>query len=199
MSDNPKKLFSELGLKWLENYQYADLELKFKVSKLLHELEKNSPQYKRAVWNGIYYKKAILQPCTQDFEVKWVDAKIGFGLFATRSFQKGEGLGAYIGLLRHRSFFSHKDTNPYCFSFSLQPSFFQRIWNGPLTIDALNMGNHTRLINHSQNPNCESVGAIFRENVYIIIRTLRPVEKGAQFFYDYGQSYWSKRSDLADI
>ena len=54
-----------------------------------------------------------------------------------------------------------------------------------LTIDANVGGNEARFINHSCDPNCESVN----EEGRIYIEAIRIIEKGEEFTYDYNYEF----------
>jgi SET domain-containing protein len=104
----------------------------------------------------------------------------GRGVFATRAIAEGERIVEYTGLLitneeadaltddesmrRHHTFLFGVDDD----------------W----TIDGARGGNDARYINHSCDPNSESV--VSRRRVFI--HALRPIEAGEELLYDYWYS-----------
>jgi SET domain-containing protein len=101
----------------------------------------------------------------------------GKGAFAMRAIRKGERLIEYVGeRLTHAAadarYDDHADNKHHTFLFAV---------NRSTVIDATVGGNESRFINHSCNPNCESV--IERARVFIdAIRSIRP---GEELTYDY--------------
>jgi hypothetical protein len=101
----------------------------------------------------------------------------GVGAFAVRRIRKGERLIEYVGervthAVADARYDDEHDEHHHTFLFTV---------NRTTVIDAAVGGNDARFINHSCDPNCESV--IVRSRVYIeAIRRIRP---GEEITYDY--------------
>ncbi|HEY0767507.1 MAG TPA: SET domain-containing protein-lysine N-methyltransferase [Steroidobacteraceae bacterium] len=101
----------------------------------------------------------------------------GFGVFAARRIAKGARVVEYLGeRVTHAEAdrrYDHKDAG--------DNHTFLFIVDAHTVIDAGVGGNEARFVNHSCEPNCESV--IVRRRVFI--HALRHVEAGEELFYDY--------------
>jgi SET domain-containing protein len=60
--------------------------------------------------------------------------------------------------------------------------------NGKWTIDGSDRKNLARYINHSCNPNCESV----QNGKHIYIKVIKNIKKGEELTYDYGEEYFDE-------
>jgi uncharacterized protein len=122
--------------------------------------------------------------------VKWIDSRIGYGLFAHGELPAWAYVGVYTGLLRRRDLFA-VHTNDYCFRYPVGASGLR-----PLLIDAEPIGNELRYANHSDRPNMEGIGIPWGPLVQVVLRTTRLVRSGEQLTYDYGADYWKARHYL---
>jgi SET domain-containing protein len=110
------------------------------------------------------------------FEVR--DSPVhGLGAFALRRIRKGTRIIEYEGeRVSHREAdrrYESKDAN--------DAHTFLFIVDSRTVIDAGTGGNDARFLNHSCNPNCESV----IENRRVFIEALRTIEPGEEMTYDY--------------
>jgi SET domain-containing protein len=143
-------------------------------------------------WLGVYFKNEILSDYMPDVTIRWIDNKIGWGVFANRDFKKMQFVAVYSGNLRKKS---KKDSkNSYCFEYVIAEGIATSY-----TIDALDCGGVSRFINHSTNANLSSSVATVSNRSYIILYTKKSIAKGEQLCYDYGPDYWSKRSKPLEI
>lgn len=130
------------------------------------------------------------------FEVKKVDG-MGNGLFAKREISKNQLIGEYTGELittaervkRGKTYCEKKDLSYYIF----------QTCHTNLEIDAQAMGNHTRFINHSCDPNCKvkkvqmCIGSEGRSIPRNFITTRKKINKGDQITLSYGgKSYFQR-------
>jgi len=101
----------------------------------------------------------------------------GLGVFARRRIRKGERILEYLGeRVTHREAdrrYDHKDPD--------DNHTFLFIVDDRVVIDAGVDGNDARFINHSCDPNCESV----IEKRRVFIEALRTIEAGEELSYDY--------------
>ncbi|HEX5462840.1 MAG TPA: SET domain-containing protein-lysine N-methyltransferase [Steroidobacteraceae bacterium] len=110
------------------------------------------------------------------FEVRR-SAVHGMGAFALRRIRKGTRIIEYLGeRVSHREAdrrYESKDAN--------DAHTFLFIVDSRTVIDAGVDGNEARFLNHSCNPNCESV----IENRRVYIEAVRTIEPGEEMTYDY--------------
>lgn len=101
----------------------------------------------------------------------------GRGVFATRDIVEGERIIEYTGAL-----LSHAEADALCEDESARRHHtFLFAVDDRWVIDGANGGNDSRFINHSCDPNCESV--IVGRRVYI--HALRAIASGEELLYDY--------------
>jgi SET domain-containing protein len=101
----------------------------------------------------------------------------GRGVFAARDIVEGERIIEYTGAL-----LSHAQADALCEDESARRHHtFLFAVDDRCVIDGANGGNESRFINHSCDPNCESV--IVGRRVYI--HALRAVASGEELLYDY--------------
>jgi len=101
----------------------------------------------------------------------------GRGVFAARDIVEGERIIEYTGAL-----LSHAQADALCEDESARRHHtFLFAVDDRCVIDGANGGNESRFINHSCDPNCESV--IVGRRVYI--HALRAVGSGEELLYDY--------------
>jgi SET domain-containing protein len=101
----------------------------------------------------------------------------GLGVFAVRRIRKGARIVEYLGdrvshAVADRRYDDHDENDNHTFLFSVDRG---------LVIDAGVNGNEARFINHSCDPNCESV----IENRRVFIDAVRTIQPGEELSYDY--------------
>lgn len=141
----------------------------------------------REKWLGCFYAKNILLGCSVHLTIAWINQRVGYGVFANQEVTKNACIGEYTGLIRKRSWFEG-DNNMYCFEYPILE--YKR---SPYVIDARLIGNHTRFINHSTEPNVASVLVYYQGKRHIILYANQKIHKGSQLCYDYGPNYWKNR------
>jgi len=108
----------------------------------------------------------------------------GLGAFAGEDILKDEFVIEYVGeILSHSEserrgfFYDHKKLS-YLFEFKCNNNYYE-------AIDATRIGNESRFINHSGNPNLVArqmkVGGIFK----IFFYALKNIKKGEELYFDY--------------
>ena len=102
----------------------------------------------------------------------------GKGAFATRPIRKGERIIEYLG---ERVTHAVADARYDDRAGGLHHTFLFSV-NRSTVIDASVDGNDARFINHSCEPNCESI----IERARVFIDAVRAIPKGEELSYDYG-------------
>ena len=100
----------------------------------------------------------------------------GYGIFAVRPIPPGTRLieykGALINTAQAEGRYPEDGTPPHTFLFDADDDLY---------IDAGVNGNSARWINHSCDPNCETV----MEGRRVFIESIRPIRPGEELCYDY--------------
>jgi uncharacterized protein len=104
-------------------------------------------------------------------------SRAGLGLFAVYFFKKGEFVIEYTGKVLTEKEFEASGYKKYFFEIDKHR-----------TIDGSGRENIARYINHSCRPNCEV--RIYAKRIRIW--TIRKINPGEQFTYDYGKEYFDE-------
>jgi hypothetical protein len=175
-----------LEITWQAGIAFLSCRIEGKARRLCKKAVEEQQLLMRQKWLGAYFEREIAEGAVPKISVDWIDAKIGFGVFARRCFAKGDYLGEYTGLIRRRSRKLDRE-NDYCFEYAIGDK-------SPWVIDAQNCGNHTRFINHSSSPNLEPIAVYSRGLMHIIFIAACPIKEGDELFYEYGPYFWKKRA-----
>lgn len=105
-------------------------------------------------------------------------SSVGLGLFAVEPVKKGTWILEYVGkIINGRKEVADYPANKYLFETS-----------AVRMIDGSTRANIARYINHSCKPNCEIDVVAGR----VFIKTIKRVEAGMEFLYDYGEEYFDE-------
>ncbi len=165
---------------------FCSESLSAKICKKTAKLQGKKKLSREQLWFGSYYRNEILFAKAPSIEVRWIDRRIGWGVFAAKDFSKMEFVTEYHGLVRPRKRSDRE--NAYCFEYALSSE--ERT---PYNIDAESQGGVSRFINHSEAPNLRSALATVDGVCHVIFIVDKPIAKGEQLFYDYGSDYWAQR------
>ncbi len=123
-----------------------------------------------------------------ELTVKWIDDKIGYGLFNDNCITQGTLIGEYTGMVR-RLDYKKPDPNSYCAHYPT------KWWSkGSYTvIDAESEGNELRYINHSDNPNLKSAWANDRNLLHLLFFAKQDIPAHSQLTINYGPDFWQFR------
>lgn len=114
----------------------------------------------------------------------------GSGVYATRTIRKGTRIVEYLG-----DRISHEEADDrYAAKGQDDGHTFLFVVNDEVVIDAGVDGNDARFINHSCDPNCETV----IEGGRVFIEALRDIEPGAELGYEYGLT-WETTDDPDEL
>lgn len=139
---------------------------------------------------GEQYKRELSEGVVANVAIQWINADLGFGLFALQDIPAHTYVGEFTGLVRRLSR-KKPDQNAYCFHYPT------RFWSWNYTVvDALAYGNETRFINHSDHPNLNPLCICERNFLHIVFITKEFVLAGTQLTYDYGKDFWKQRQKI---
>lgn len=143
-------------------------------------------------WLGAFYRPCIESTTSPPFNIRFINSRIGYGLFAAKTFKKEDFLGEYTGEVKRAIFLSDL-RGEYVGEYALggyDPVRF--------VIDAKRMGNYTRFINHHDDPNASAITVIAAGLLHVIFKAERKIEIGEEITFDYGPYYWKKRKKLPE-
>jgi len=137
------------------------------------------------IWMGIYFDKEIQKGIHAPVSIRYIDASVGYGVFADKKIAPCAFVGEYTGLIQERNRKQLKGKS-YCLRYTL--------WEGKkqFTIDAEHQGNFTRFINHSANPNLGLQSVYWRGLPRMIFVALQEIKEGSQLTFDYGAFFWKE-------
>ena len=137
-------------------------------------------------WMGIYFDKEVQQGAHPPVSIRYIDDEVGFGVFAEQRIPSCSFVGEYTGIIQERKRKQVKDKR-YCVRYTVW-----EMGRRNFIIDAEKMGNFTRFFNHSANPNLSLQTVYWRGMPRMIFITLKEIEEGTQFTFDYGTFFWKK-------
>lgn len=137
--------------------------------------------------NALKYKNELTTGFVADVSIRWIDDDVGFGVFAEQDFESHTYIGEYTGDVRSLSRW-RPDSNAYCLQYPTR--FFS--WKY-FIIDAFKMGNETRFINHSSEPNLELSCLVDRGLCHLVFFTNQQIKKSDELTFDYGPDFWRHR------
>lgn len=182
-----KELEEHFQISYLNHLEFQSAEyLAWALQKCKKKLL--DPELRRKnLWIDSLYGTQFLQKKHPKVYVKWIDALVGYGLFAGEDIPPYSFIGEYTGVVRKRKN-SLDISNNYIFGYVAGNS------ETPFVIDAQKKGNYTRFINHSDHPNLYSTWLIAQGLCHVILVSHNAIPKDSQLFYDYGPLYWKKRT-----
>lgn len=177
-----KEVGERLGFKYIDHLQ-------FETQKIFNYIIKEGqlkPVLPTALEFGRRYRVELKEGKRAPSEIRWINPKLGFGLFATADVMKGAFIGEYLGVICHNT--RRNTQNDYLFTYPVSDTHKR-----PFVIDGRPKGNHCRFINHSPSPNLKAQIAFDGILYRIILLAERQISAGEQFFFNYGDAYWKER------
>jgi len=120
--------------------------------------------------------------------VQWINSVVGYGLFALEALPKDSFIGEYAGRLK-----VIKKSEAYNYSYA---------WKYPLgetdevmmIVDAKNLGNELRFVNHSVDCNVKVVYVTgYDRRIHVCFIALKDIVKGQQLLIHYGSINWGDK------
>lgn len=132
------------------------------------------------------YGKQIAQGYMAPVLIKFINDKIGYGVFAQADLNVNDLVGEYTGIVIPLN--TIKDTK-YTWDYLSGQDQQGNKFN--ISLDAGTAGNEMRYVNHDYQPNTVMQyvpqGGLWHV-VYVVIK---PIKKGEQILTDYGRRYWA--------
>ncbi len=183
-----EELLKYFKMEYLDHLQFSSIK---DLLWTLHKCKKRllDPMIKRKNhWIDSLYGSSFLTRRVPKTYVKWISPLIGYGLFSGEDIAQYSFIGEYTGIVRNRKRKLDK-YNDYIFGYVTANH------STPFVIDAAVQGNYTRFINHSDESNLYSTWLIIKNVCHVILVSKKFIPKDTQLTYDYGPTYWKKRTD----
>ncbi|MBN1914559.1 MAG: SET domain-containing protein-lysine N-methyltransferase [Parachlamydiales bacterium] len=181
------EFYKSMGIKYVPYLIFEEYEYFQKIYGKCQRALKKTMIDASQKWYGMYYEKELMNGDRPDVLIQWIDPVVRFGLFANEDLEPDTYVGEYGGMIRKRTR-SVINKNDYCFEYLIGNEE-----TTPFTIDARQIGNHTRFINHSDQPNLTPVAVFSQGYMHVVLRANRYIQKGTELTYNYGPNYWKKR------
>lgn len=177
----------EMGIHWRNSLIFQTEAFRRKALKESKKAMKRKDLSIRENWLGVRFQKEISSGYIPKISIRYIDEVFEYGVFAEENIPIGAYIGEYTGLIRKRKRRADRK-NDYCFEYTIGDWVYN-----PFIIDAKERGNFTRWINHSEDPNVESLSVFVDGIMHIIFVALKPIKAGSQMCYHYGDTFWKKR------
>lgn len=178
-----------MGIKWASYIEFETPKIEKDVATRCAKAIRKNAIDQQQKWLGIYFAKELKTPNFAESIIAWINSDVGYGLIAGEEIPKGTFIGEYTGLIRKRRGKTDRKNN-YCFEYNFGESF----WKSPYIIDAKEIGNHTRFINHSDRPNLEPISIYHQGAMHVIFIAKETILQGKEMHYQYGEQYWRMRA-----
>lgn len=166
--------------------RFASYEVMGAIAKRTMKAKQKQETTQMNKWTQAMFLRQYQKGSTPLGAIKWIGHDVGYGVFAYKDIPRYTYIGMYTGHVRRRS--ARKDQfNNYVFRYVCG------IKNSPYVIDAKEMGDFTRFINHSHVPNLTSRWMMVDGITQVIFFTNQFIKRGTQLTYDYGEYYWRSR------
>jgi len=143
------------------------------------------------------YNRYIVEKYEAPWYMKFINEKIGHGIFAAADIKGGDYIGDYVGIICDSQLWDKvcRDT-----SYSWRIGSPSEI-NSPhvFSIDAKHTGNFTRFINHSFDPNVIAISIYTHDGWHLVYIAKKDIHKDEQILADYGRGYWDVRKQPEEL
>lgn len=178
-----QELFKKLGVTYLKNIQIVSPAVKQLDAKHTDRYLRNPAHYDNLEKK---YRAQIVRGYIVPMSVRFINGKIGYGVFAEADIAKDQFIGEYTG--RVLDFKDIKDTKYTWGYFTGHDKHGQPI---NTSLDAGPAGNEMRFVNHDYRPNVKMQYIPQDGKWHVCYIAILPIKKGEQLLVDYGKRYWS--------
>jgi SET domain len=143
------------------------------------------------------YYKLTKQQFESPWYMKFINNKIGYGIFAAADIEAGQLIAEYVGIIYDSVTYLSAPRNPrYCWNVNppLQVQNAHKFY-----VDALASCNFTRIINHSYKPNVIPVPMHGPDGSRMLYVACEKIKKDEQLLVNYGEGYWVSRGEPEDL
>jgi hypothetical protein len=175
------------GVEYIPSIEFTSSSNYLLIKKEIQKLNRFDQEVIKAAWYGALYKNFIENFYTASLYLKWIDRNLGFGVFALNAIKEGHYIGEYAGQVKRYLPIRFR-RNSYIGELRVSSSSELK-----LVIDAEKKGNITRFINHSVNPNVQSMTILNKGLMHVVFVAKKQIDPNVQLAFDYGQEYWKYR------
>lgn len=168
---------------YLQFLGFRNVFVKNKLEKQCPRLYTQGAVDKSTKWLHLSYRPQTETGWINDVYIQWINKEVGYGLFARKTISKWEYIGEYTGVVKR---INPLNLTPYCYRYPVSPGIYPF---NIFAIDAMNLGNETRFMNHSLTPNCETFTTFDGQLFHANLRAIRPIRQGEELTYDYGSDF----------
>lgn len=143
------------------------------------------------------YYRLTKQQYESPWYMKFINKKIGYGIYAAADIEPGQLIAEYVGILYDADTYLSMPRNPkYCWNLNA-PSLVKD--GQKFYVDALTSCNFTRIINHSYKPNVIPVPMHGPDGSRMLYVACEKIEKDQQLLVNYGEGYWQTLGTPEDL
>ena len=169
-----KKEFEErFEVEFLDELRFDDDDFVADIRKRCAKKLKKKALKAENNWRLALFEEEFRKKIVPKLEVKWINHRIGYGVFAKEAIPSLTYVGEYSGVVKKRKW-RDAPFNNYVFAYTIA-----RKKTGYI-IDAEKAGGLVRFINHSDYPNVQSHWLIVDRICHIIMHTIQPIPAGGQ-------------------
>lgn len=176
-------LFQKLGIIYLKNIQIISPAIQGLQARHTDRYLRNSLQYDNLEKK---HQRQIARGYIAPISVRFIDDKIGYGVFAEADIVQDQFVGEYTGQVMDLK--DIKDTK-YTWGYLVGHDKYGQPIN--TSLDAGFAGNEMRFVNHDYQPNVKMQYIPQDDKWHVCYVAIKPIKKGEQLLVDYGKRYWS--------
>lgn len=174
--------FNQLGVHYCTQLEFDST---IDVSKILEP----SPGYE-AESNVTRFTMAINQQYQAPLYLKYINQKVGYGVYANEHIHANDIIGEYTGKVISQQNVLTKSVKERTYIMEIVGCLAGYYWPESLYIDACEAGNFTRYINHSYTPNVMGKQIFDGKWWHILLVAGCEIAQDQQLLIDYGKNYW---------
>jgi len=187
-----QKIFKKLKLKYLEETTISP-----EIETLhLHTDNIGSDYYQDNKTEFILlnnkYSELVKESYMAPVTISYISEISGYGLFADEYITEKGLIGEYTGIVQKAQDIVAVKNSDGKYNTDYSWDYPVMINNETeLEINAYNMGNELRFVNHSFTPNCRADHFLLGNRWVIVFYAIQPIKKDNQILADYGEEYWA--------
>jgi hypothetical protein len=151
-------------------------------------LDNEAKQYQLKVEFDILLKILMLSETSPillpQLYINSISEIVGYGVFAGQEIHNGDFINEYTGEFGITRDLSKRESSYLIEENCLDEQFSW--W-----IDSQRLGNYSRFINHSSEPNTKLYFTFFKEKYRVFVMAIKNIEPDEQVLLNYGKDYWS--------
>lgn len=186
-----RRLFDQLGVRYIEHTLFSKecLDYLFVEKEDYLEYRKDPKRYDDAISR---YRALVQMGHVAPVYVKWISEEVGYGLFASKDISAGDLIGEYAGVVVPKKMIKDKS---WAWKYPIRGKFSER-FSGRVSVNAGEMGNELRFINHSDNRNTSPIMVHNADTWVSCYYARKAIRKDEELTVNYGKRYWRSRNKV---